>query len=429
MSQILENPRGGCVLAGICSVLEAIDKVCPIYHSGPGCCMQTTAAEQGQSGHKSSCFVSGVSVPSSNMLEREVVFGGVGKLQSTIQGAVDIIDADAYFVLTGCTAGIIGDDIVSVTDEFQRDGIPVYPIETPGFAGDSNLGYEVVWNTMIDQVIEKDVPKDDKLVNIFGIVPYHDPFWSGNLEEIERILSRLGLKVNTFFTGHQRMDTIRKCSGAALNIIVNPWLFKGPAKKFEEKFGVPSIRVPGLPVGATDTTRFVRQVAEALALDKECVESVIAQEEDYVYHYLAQSIGVVSWKRFAVVADANNAVGFTRYLANDFSFTPVLVIVSEPVFREEDKQRIIEQISDMEYAKPPKVIFTADQYEINEAILKEEEDITLLLGSSNEREVGLRKDVQFITAAFPMNERLVFNRTYAGYRGSLTLTEDLYDNL
>ena len=29
------------------------------------------------------------------------------------------------------------------------------------------------------------------------------------------------------------------------------------------------------------------------------------------------------------VADANNAVGFTRYLANDYSFTPVLVIVAD----------------------------------------------------------------------------------------------------
>lgn len=50
---------------------------------------------------------------------------------------------------------------------------------------------------MINQVIEEDVPKDDKLVNIFGIIPYHDPFWSGALEEIDRILSALGLKVNT----------------------------------------------------------------------------------------------------------------------------------------------------------------------------------------------------------------------------------------
>lgn len=120
MSQMMENPKGGCVLAGINSVLGAIDKVCPVYHSGPGCCMQTTAADQGQSGHKSSCFVSSVSLPSSNMLEKEVVFGGANKLRTTIQGAIDIIDADAYFVLTGCTAGIIGDDIVSVTNEFTE---------------------------------------------------------------------------------------------------------------------------------------------------------------------------------------------------------------------------------------------------------------------------------------------------------------------
>ena len=428
MSQIMENPKGGCVLAGINSVLGAINRVCPIYHSGPGCCMQTTAADQGQSGHKSSCFVSSVSIPSSNMLEKEVVFGGTNKLRTTIRGAVDIIDADAYFVLTGCTAGIIGDDIVSVTSEFQAKGIPVYPIETPGFAGDSNLGYETVWNTFIDQVIEEGLPKDDKLVNIFGIVPYHDPFWSGALEEIDRILSKLGLKVNTFFTKGQGIETIRKSSSAALNIIINPWLFKGPAEKFEEKFGVQSIRIPGMFIGATDTTKFVRDVASALKLDEKLVDSVIAEEESYVYNYLAQAIGTLSWKRFAVVADANNAVGFTRYLANDYSFTPVLVIISEPIFRPEDKERIIKQIEDLEYARPPKVLFLTDQYEINKAIREEEEEITLLIGSSNEREIALEKDIQFILGAFPMSERLIFNRTYTGYRGSLTFTEDIYDN-
>ena len=428
MSQMMENPKGGCVLAGINSVLGAIDRVCPVYHSGPGCCMQTTAADQGQSGHKHSCFVSGVSLPSSNMLEKEVVFGGTDKLKTTIQGALDVIDADAYFVLTGCTAGIIGDDIVSVTNEFQEKGYPVYPIETPGFAGDSNLGYEVIWNTLINQVIASDVPKDEKLVNLFGIIPYHDPFFFFFLEEIDRILSKLGLKVNTFFTRHQGMETIRTCSGAALNVIVNPWLFQGPARKFEEKFGVPSLRFPGVPIGATDTTRFVRAVAEALQLEQELVERVIQEEEDYVYHYLAQAVGVVSWKRFAVVADANAAVGITRYLANDYSFTPVLVIVSEPIFRPADRERIIEQISELEYAVPPKVLFATDQYEINQAIRREEKEITLLLGSSNEREIALEKEIQFVLAAFPVNERLVFNRTYAGYRGSLTFTEDIYDN-
>ena len=209
---------------------------------------------------------------------------------------------------------------------------------------------------------------------------------------------------------------------------MNPWIFKGPAAKYENKFGVPSLRIPGLFVGATDTTKFIRKVAEALHLDKDVVESVIASEEKYVYHYLGQSIGALSWKRFAVVADANAAIGYTKYLANDYSFTPVLVIVSEPIFRPEDKETIIKEISDLEYAHPPKVLFLTDQYEINKAIREEEQEITLLVGSSNDREIALEKEIQFILGSFPMSERLIFNRTYAGYRGSLTFTEDIYDN-
>ncbi len=429
MSFVTENPRGGCVLSGINSVLAAIDRVCPIFHSGPGCCMQATAAEQGQSGHKHACFVSGVSLPSSNMLEKEVVFGGVNKLRTTIRGATEIIDADAYFVLTGCTAGIIGDDITSVTDEFAAEGYKVYPIDTPGFAGDSNLGYETVWNTFIDKVIKAPEHKNGKLVNIFGVVPYHDPFWSGTLEELDRILSKLGLEVNTFFTRHQGIGVVEHCSEAALNIIVNPWLFKGPAEKFEKKFGVPSIRFPFCPVGATDTSRFVREVASALKLDDALVQRVIQEEEDYVYSYLAQSIGALSWKRFAVAGDASSAIAITRYLANDYSFSPILVVITEPIFRPEDKERIIQNISNLEYAPAPKVVFASDQWEINQAIRNEPEEITLLVGSTNEKEVALEKGIQFLNGTFPMNERLVFNRTYAGYWGSLTFTEDLYDNL
>ena len=428
ISEIIENPRGGCVLAGINSVLGAIDRVCPIYHAGPGCCMQSTASDQGQSGNKNSSFVSSVSIPSTNMLEREVVFGGTKKLQSTIQGALDIIDADAYFVLTGCTAGIIGDDIKSIGEGFKEKGYPVYPIDTPGFAGDSNLGYEVVWNAMIDQVIEEGVPKEEGLINVFGIIPYHDPFWSGNLEEIARLLRKLGLKVNTFFTEHQGIETIRKSSGAVLNLIIHPWILKGPAGRFEEKFGVPFLRYPGLPIGASDTRRFILEVAHALKLDDRLVNRVIEEEEDYVYHYLAQAIGALSWKKFAVVGDASIAVGITRYLANDYSFTPVLVVISEPVFRQEDKDRILSELTDLEYARPPKVVFSPDQHEINIALL-DEEDITLIIGSSNEEEISSLKEVQCIAAAFPIKDRLIFNRAYAGYRGSLTLIEDLYDNL
>lgn len=427
MSVITENPRGNCALGGVNAVLSAIDRVIPVYHTGPGCCMQTTAGEAGQAAGRSPFYVSGVSTPCTNMLEREVVFGGTDRLRETVRGALEILDADAFFLLTGCTSGIIGDDVKSVAQEFQVQGFPVYPVDCPGFLGESTLGYEIAWNTLLDQVV-KPMPQQKKLVNLFGPIPYHDPFWEGTFEELTRILEKLGLTVNTFFTRHQGIDAVRTSSAAVLNLIVSPWLLKDPARRYEEEFGVPSLRWPGLPVGATDTSAFVRAVGRALDLDQAVVERVVTEEEDYVYSYLETAVGAISWKRFAVVGDASTVVGITRFLANDYSFTPLLAVITDPMFRDEDKARITRQLTDLEHAQPPRVVFETDQWKIGEE-LRANDEITLLIGSTYDREFAMEKGIQCAAVSYPITDRLVFNRTYAGYRGSLTLIEDLYDNL
>lgn len=421
MSNITENPRGGCVLSGVSATLAAIKGFCPIFHSGPGCCMQTSAATG------AAVELNGVSLPCSNMLEKEVVFGGIKKLETTVQGAIEVIDAEAYFILTGCTAGIIGDDVEKVAGKFREKGYAVYAIDTPGFIGDTNMGYEVVWNNLIDQVIEPR-PKDEKLVNVFGIVPGLDPFWKGNLEEIARILRKLNLKVNTFYRDFQGLEDVKNSSAASLNIIINPWLFKGPAEKYEKKFGVPYLRIPGLPIGATDTTAFVRAVAEKLNLDSNLVETVIQEEENYLYSYLEHGIGILGWKKIAVVGDANAVTGLTRYLANDYSLTPRLAIISEPMFRKEDKERVIEQLSTLEYVKAPDIYFESDQFKINE-IIRRYQDVTLFLGSANDREEASYLDTWFSEVTFPITSKFIFNKAIAGYKGSLTLIEDLFSNL
>jgi nitrogenase molybdenum-iron protein beta chain len=331
-------------------------------------------------------------------------------------------------VLTGCTAGIIGDDIKSITREYSDKGLPVYPITTPGFNGDSLLGYETVFQTFIDYIIEKDLPKQKDLINILGVIPYHDPHWAGTLEELTRIFRKLGLRVNTFFTESQGIEQVRTSSAAALNVIIGPWLLKGAAEQYEQKFGVPFLRFPGLPVGATETTKLVRLVSSVLGLEKALVEKVVAGEEDYVYHYLESVIGALSWKQFAVVGDASTAVGMTRFLANDYSFAPVVTIVTDNPFREEDKQRITERITNLEYARPPDLFFEADHYNIMQK-LREYDNITLLVGSSLEEEIALERNIQCHVMSFPVSDHLVLNRTYAGYRGALTLVEDLFNNL
>jgi nitrogenase molybdenum-iron protein beta chain len=360
------------------------------------------------------------------MLEREVVFGGTDRLRETIDGALEILDADAFFVLTGCTAGINGDDIKGVAGEFRSKQLPVYPIESPGFVGESYRGYEIAWQALLDHIVKPRTRETD-LVNLFGIMPYHDPFWEGNFEELTRILERLGLRVNTFVTRHQGISHIEGSSAAALNIVMSPWLLRSLSEEYSKRFGVPTLRWPGLPIGASDTSSFVRSVAKALDIE-ERAEKVIAAEEDYVYSYLETAIGALSWKRFAVVGDANIVIGVTRFLANDYSFTPIVSIVTDPVTRQEDIDEITSQLVGLEYARPPKVVFETDQWRIQRE-LESHEEVTLVIGSTNDREFALERDIQCSVMAYPMTDRLVFNRTYAGYRGSLTLIEDLYDNL
>jgi len=105
-----------------------------------------------------------------------------------------------------------------------------------------------------------------------------------------------------------------------------------------------------------------------------------------------------------------------------------LSIITDPVFRPEDRTRIKEQITALDYARPPEIIFETDQWKIQKA-LEAHEEITLLIGSTNEREFAMQKGIQCNVISYPVTDRLIFNRTYAGYRGSLTFAEDLYDNL
>jgi nitrogenase molybdenum-iron protein beta chain len=389
--------------------------------------MQTSAGESGQAGLRSPYFLSSVSSPCSNMLEREVVFGGEQKLRDEIDGAIEIIDADAYFILTGCTAGIIGDDVASVADDYRRRGLPVYPIVTPGFKGDSLLGYEAAFEAFTDFIVEAPGERQADLVNLWGVVPYHDPHWSGTLEELTRVLKKLGLRVNTFFTENQNIDTVRRSGAAALNIILSPYLLKKTARVYEERYGVPSCRFDSVPIGATQTAEFLRGVGAALGLAPSAAERVIDEENRYVYGYLESTIGAISWKRFAVAADAGTAIGMTRFLADDMGLTPAAVVVTDQIWSDGDRQRIADRLTELEYARPPRVSFHSDHYEIREELKKH--DYTLLLGSSLEDEVARELDIQLQRVAFPISDALVINRTYAGYCGCLTLIEDLFNNL
>lgn len=420
MSQYIQNPRSSCALGGAFATVSRVDGMIPIYHTGPGCGLQTAST----GGYPTNVVGSGI--PSSNMLEKQVVFGGVKRLRDEINGALEVMQADMFYVLTGCAADIIGDNTTDLADEYKDSPVPIIFMETGGFKGNNLIGHQLVMETFANKVAKKEFQKKKNLVNLFGIVPGHELTWAGNIDEITRLLEKLGLEVNNFFVPGQGVASVQNSSSAALNIICSPWLLKNVEKAYQENFQIPTLRICGTPVGPTATGEFLRQVGEALELDKQKVEGLIAQEEARTWAYLEAASRNLTRYRLGIVGDTNTIIGVTKFLANDYSQIPVVVIDTDDVPKKDDKQKIIEQLTNLEYGQAPEIYFEGDQWKIKETL--KQYHLTMILGSTYEKETAGEMGIASVTISSPSTDRVVLNHKFAGYEGCITLVEDTYYN-
>jgi len=88
MSNFVERPRYFCALGGAMSTINALPDTIPILHAASGCAGNITWAQNGGSGLQVGGYCGGLSVPSSNVQEREVVFGGTERLREQIENTL-----------------------------------------------------------------------------------------------------------------------------------------------------------------------------------------------------------------------------------------------------------------------------------------------------------------------------------------------------
>jgi nitrogenase molybdenum-iron protein beta chain len=369
------------------------------------------------SGYQGAGYCGGFAVPSTNTYEEHIVFGGEERLQQQIQHTKKVIDAEQFIVLTGCTGEIIGDDVQSVTSNFDD----ILYAETPGFKGNTYTGYDILLSSLMEHLTtEQEI--DNQTVNLFGIIPSQDVFWQGNLEEITRLLQQLGLTVNTFFNP-QGLEEIKNASSAALNIVLSHWYGLNTVKLLETSFNTPYLLYP-MPLG-TDTTDFITTVGKALDIDNKLVEEVIKREEDYYYTYINRVVDVFAnidvHTRFAVVADSNYATAITRFMANDFGQIPVVVAITDNT-PEEHQKTVRKHIQQLDYSFAFDTFFETDTYRVWEKL--KETAPSLVFGSALDRDYCDEHRIPNLTIAFPMSNRVILNRSYIGYKGAITLIED-----
>lgn len=424
MAKLLDKQRYKCAL-GAMQTVQAINRALPILHSGPGCA-QKLSEQTGSSGYFSPNIF-----PCTSINEKDVVFGGEKKLDSTIENALKVVDADLYVVLTGCIPEIVGDDTGKIVSQYADSEKPVIYAPTAGFKGNNYKGHEQVIDAIVDQYLKKSETKQKGLVNIWADVPYQDLFWLGNIRELEKLVSELGLVPNTIFGYKRGIDNIKKIPEAEFNLLVSPWVGLSSMKKMERKFGIPYLHCKTLPIGATETSKFLREVGKFAGVPEEKVESVIKEHEDYYYYLIERYADLflenrVINKQFTVVADAQYSLGITKFLVNDLGLIPAkqFVVDDTPkVYR----ASITEEFKNLNFGIEAEVSFDADGYKIHEEIKNHDyHGYPLVLGGYYEKELTENLKGNFLNISWPVQDKVVFDNFYVGYAGGIRLIEDIY---
>ena len=121
-----------CVFCGSRVVLYPITDALHLIHGPIGCAAYTWdirgALSSGGELHRMSF--------STDLREKDVVFGGEKKLYRALTELIDRYQPKAAFVYCTCIVGIIGDDIEAVCKRATAEkGIPVLPVHSEGFRG------------------------------------------------------------------------------------------------------------------------------------------------------------------------------------------------------------------------------------------------------------------------------------------------------
>nr|MBP3283530.1 hydrogenase [Treponema sp.] len=438
MNSIIEQPRFTCALGAQQTVL-AIPGAFPIVHAGPGCASRLFRFMSDECGNQGETYNGGGHITSTNTTETEVVFGGEKKLHETVESALKILDGDLFVILSGCTTGIIGDDIDSIASEFRDEGYPVIAAETSGFKGNNYFGHDLVLKSIINQFVGQVRPNVKKgLVNVFSVVPNQDPFWRGDLEEIKRILTGIGLEVQILFGNESAgISEWKNIPNAEFNLLLSPWVGKETVELLKEKYGTPYLHYPILPVGGAATGKFLREVGKFARLDSEIVEAFIKKEEKRFYNYFGGLADFITYSHgklpfdLYTVGDCEYAFGVIDFLVNELGFTHRKTFITDAPQSDAARKNIAENAARIVPATKDLLVFEDDGGKITRQLYDSIDSSRkcVIFGSTWEEIVADRSENYSVLFSMPLSRDVILGKSFAGYNGGLRLVEELYSGM
>lgn len=399
---------GGCAFDGAKIALQPIVDAAHLVH-GPIAC-------EGNSWDNRSAATSGPTLYrtgfTTDIGELDVIYGGEKRLFRAIREIVERHHPPAVFVYQTCVPALIGDDIESVSKiASETFGIPVIPVNAPGFVGGKNLGNKLAGEALLDHVIgtmepERTTPFDLNVIGEYNL--------SGELWQVKPLLDRIGIRISACLTGDARYREVAGSHRARAAMLVCSKAMINIARKMEERYGIPFFE--GSFYGISDMSDSLRNMARLLVsrgapsglLDR--TEAIIAEEESLAWEairgfrkdlegrrVLLVTGGVKSWSVVSALQEAGLVVAGTSVKKST----------------KEDKERIKELMGDDAH-----MIDSLSAMEMYSWLRESRADILLAGGRS--QFVALKAKVPFVD----VNQERRF--AFAGYRGMVTFIGEIH---
>jgi len=396
-----------CVFCGSRVVLYPVVDALHLVHGPVGCAAYTWdirgALSSGPELHRMSF--------STDLREREVIYGGERKLYDALTELIPACKPRAAFVYATCIIGLIGDDVEAVCRKVAAEqGIPVIPVHSEGFRGTKKDGYAAACHALF-QLIGQDASGD---APEFGINILGDFNVAGETWLIKDYYREMGVEVVSCITGDGRVDEIRRAHRASLNVVQCSGSMTALAEMMKERYGIPFKRVSYF--GMEDTASALYEVARHFnnpsILKK--TESLVRREIERIYPPIRQYAKVLRGKKAAIyVGGSFKAFSLVKALRHLGIST---ALVGSQTGNSNDYE-YLKQLCD------EGTILVDDANPLELSRFMKEKKVELLIGGVKERPIAYKMGIAFCDHNHERKTAL------AGFEGMLNFSEEVHASL
>lgn len=396
-----------CVFCGSRVVLYPICDALHLIHGPIGCASYTWdirgSVSSGPQLHRMSF--------STDLQEKDVIYGGEKKLEKALMQLIPHYKPKAAFVYATCIVGLIGDDMEAVCKRVSaKTGIDVIPVQSEGFAGSKKEGYSAACHALDTLVGTGETDGIKPLsINILGDFNIGGETWV-----IKDYYEKMGLQIVSTITGDGRVDDIRKAHGASLNVVQCSGSMKGLARMMQEKYDIPFMHVSYF--GIEDMSQALYAVADHFN-DKNLKQRASEMVRDEVASIMPEL------RKIRKQLEGKKAAIYTGGAFKAFSLVRSLrtlgvktTIAGSQTGNSQDYQQLVELCDEG-------TVILDDTNPLELAKFIQETETDLLIGGVKERPIAYKLGVAFCDHNHERKECL------AGFQGMLNFAREVQSSV